>query len=79
MSKFSTITVCLMALALGVIRLFVPPTRGDWVDIYKDVAHVFVGMLIPGAWSGKEPLYRILFWLLCILEVAVAVISRQGI
>lgn len=45
------------------------------VNCYKDVAHIFVGSLIPSAWKSNG-WQRWLFWGLCALEVAVAVISR---
>lgn len=70
----------ILSVAFGVARLFVHPhnLHGEEliVNIYKDMAHVFLGVLGTLAWNGDK-LCVWLFWLLCVLEVAVAFISRM--
>lgn len=78
------------AILLAVIRLWIglniPPESFQWVEAYKDVAHLFMGGLGVAWWmhleseeAEFEPALNWQFWLfvaLCIIEVAVAIFSR---
>lgn len=60
----------------AILRVFVPPSKPDMVDVYKDIVHVFMGGLGLEAWRRKG-IERWLFWLLSAWEVAIAVVSRM--
>lgn len=49
MGNANRIILILVALAMGIYRAFVEPTKLVPADIYKDLAHIFVGGLF-GAW-----------------------------
>jgi hypothetical protein len=67
--------IWVIALLLSVLRLAVAftcvPATPTLVDVYKDLAHVYMGYLLC---SYRR--YRLLFWSMCALEVTVAVFSR---
>lgn len=65
----------LLATARVYIGMNFPPEPFSWVDAYKDLAHLFVGGLLVSAINGRG--YWPTFWALCIVEVGVAVLSRQ--
>lgn len=78
-------TMIVVAIMLGITRIYiglnVMPDAFQWTQAYKDVAHLFMGGLFVAAWTSKGSLEHTLllwsvFWGLCVLEVAVAVISR---
>lgn len=70
-------------LALGilfaVIRVAIgfecEPTEITLIDVFKDLVHVYMGVLGLLAWQSPG-FYRYLFWWLCAIEVAVAIVQR---
>lgn len=52
------------------------PESFDWVQAYKDVAHLFMGGLAVAWWLQRHKWQWRLFWLLNAVEVAVAILSR---
>jgi hypothetical protein len=65
---------------LATIRVYlgftVEPQHATLFDIYKDVAHLYMGGLFV-AWRIQKKRYQFwLFWMMCLLEVAVATLSR---
>jgi hypothetical protein len=69
------------ALFLAAVRIWmgfnVPPDTFAWSQAYKDVAHLFMGGLFV-AWRYARRGWQIrLFVAMCVLEVAVAVLSRM--
>lgn len=58
------------------IGLNLPPSPMSEVDVFKDIAHLFVGLLIGFWWVERKPWQRNLIIGLCVAETAVAVISR---
>ena len=69
-----------VALALVAVRVWiglnVPPARMTGVDVFKDISHLFVGLLIGLCWGEHKTWQWHLIVLLCVAEVAVAVVSR---
>lgn len=71
-----------IAVLLAVGRIYigftVEPESPSLVDLYKDLAHVFIGGLGVLWWQFRkiDPLYGILFWGLNAVEVTVAILSR---
>jgi hypothetical protein len=65
---------------LAVLRVYIgattEPESLSWVDVYKDVAHVYVGFLLALAWGRQDRKLWLLFWMMCVLEVMVAILSR---
>ena len=59
-----------------ILGVTVQPESATFSDFYKDAAHLFVGGLAVAAWIQKHKWQWVLFWLLIIVEVAVAVLSR---
>lgn len=72
------------------IGFTVEPEHFSWVSLYKDVAHLFMGglavyahnlqpfqarFLLPQNWGRMIRMWR-LFWLMNLLEIAVATLSR---
>lgn len=102
MKTTGTAVMIAVAVLCGIVRVYIGGAAPVglpaplWVTIYKDLAHVFVGLLIGWGWydsgyeSRRQPGWcywlrggedRIWKWLvmgLCVLEVAVATISRMG-
>lgn len=58
------------------LGITVPPESATFSDFYKDAAHLFVGGLAVAAWIQKQKWQWVLFWLLIVVEVIVAVLSR---
>jgi hypothetical protein len=77
----TTLTI-LFAAAIIAIRVWmaaaVPPESPTWIDVYKDVAHLFVGGLFVAWYIQRGRWQWRLFWLLNAVEVAAAVYSRMG-
>lgn len=69
-----------IAVILGILRIYIGATSTPgtllWVQIFKDVAHLFMGGLTVAAWNQDKKWQWILFWSMNTLEVTVAVISR---
>lgn len=65
---------------LAVVRVWigftVEPEPFAMTQAYKDTAHLFMGGLAVAAWRDRQAWQHVLFWGLCVLEVAVAVFSR---
>ena len=59
------------------IGVSIPPESLTFVDLYKDVAHLFMGGLAVAWWFQRERWQWNLFWALNVIEVAVAVLSRN--
>lgn len=77
----TTLLLLLVAAALGISRIWlgltIPPEPASWMGVYKAIAHLFMGGLAVAAWQDDETTWMWpLFWVLCILEVAVAIFSR---
>jgi hypothetical protein len=70
----------LLALPIGFLRVYIgattEPESLSWVDVYKDVAHVYIGFLLALAWDRQDRELWLLFWMMCVLEVMVAILSR---
>ena len=70
----------LVAVELVLVRVWIgrkfPPSPMTGVDVFKDIAHLFVGLLIGFWWVERKPWQRNLIIWLCVAETAVAVISR---
>lgn len=62
--------------ALIIGRLFVHPSHPTIADVYKDVAHLFIGGLFVAWLLQRQPWQKVLFWALCAWEVFVAIGSR---
>lgn len=73
-SNKSKIIIALAAV-FGVLRFFVHPHDATLTDAYKDVVHVFMGVIGTLAWQGDRTC-KLTFWLLCALEIIVAIVSR---
>ncbi len=72
----------LFGLALIIVRVWigfsVPLESITFVDLYKDVAHLFMGGLAVAWWLQRNRWQWWLFWALNAVEVVVAVWSRIG-
>jgi len=68
----------LLAIGRVWIGVTVPAEALTVVDVYKDVAHLFIGGLAVAWWLQRERWQWYLFWLLNAVEVGVAVLSRMG-
>jgi hypothetical protein len=70
----------LFAIFLAVVRVIigfnVEPEHFTWVQLYKDFAHLFMGGLFAFWLNQKKAWQWRLFWILNVVEVAVAVFSR---
>lgn len=59
MSNLITALIVTLALLFGIVRVYIGltvPVHGPallWVTIYKDLAHVYVGLLIGFGWYGS--------------------------
>lgn len=65
---------------LALLRVWIgmnfPPDSFSWIQVYKDVAHLFVGGLF-GAWLCQRMSWQwTVFWFLCAIEILVAIQSR---
>jgi hypothetical protein len=69
------------ALVLAVTRVYFgmtkPPESPDMMDVYKDMAHVYMGALGASWYHTREREKRMLFIWLCVIEVMVATLSRR--
>jgi hypothetical protein len=74
-------TMLALAILFAIVRVAIgltcEPTHATLIDVFKDVVHVYMGVLGLLAWKASG-LYRWLFWLLCVLEVSVAVLQRMA-
>lgn len=68
--------IIFLAIAFGLTRLTIHPSTPDLIDVYKDIVHVFMGVIGTLGWQGDKTC-KWVFWLLSVLEVSVAVISRM--
>lgn len=71
-----TALVILVGMLLMIGRLFVHPEHPTAADVYKDIAHIFIGGLFVAWRFQRHPWQKILFWALCLWEVFVAIGSR---
>lgn len=48
--------IIIVAVVVGAIRVFINPSGHGLtlIDVYKDLAHVFIGSLIVPAWMGRK-------------------------
>ena len=79
--KVSTMKITILfGMLLIVIRIWigctVEPEQFNWVAAFKDTAHLFMGGLAVAWWIQKHPWQWKLFWVLNLVEIAVAVLSR---
>lgn len=69
-----------IGIGLGLLRVYVGvtivPVTPTMFEVYKDVAHLYVGGLAVAMWTQKQKWQIVLFIALCVLEVLVATISR---
>jgi hypothetical protein len=67
-------------LLLAVGRIWIgmnhAPESFQWLQVYKDAAHLFMGGLAVAWWFNRHPWQWWLFWSLNVVEVAVAILSR---
>jgi hypothetical protein len=74
-------SIVLAALVIALIRVWmgfnVVPEPANWANVYKDVAHLFVGGLFVGWYIQRQAWQWRLFWALNVVEVAVAIASRM--
>lgn len=72
--------VIILAALFGVARpLLVPELSELWVNIFKDMAHVYMGSLLVLwllSWRDERSLWKGLFWTLNVVEVISAIFSR---
>lgn len=54
----------------------VEPEEFQWVQVYKDIAHLYMGGLAVAWWYKRYKWQWWLFWSLNAVEVAVAIWSR---
>ena len=70
----------LAALLIGAMRIWmgfnVPTESFEWLQVYKDVAHLFMGGLFVAWRIVRQKWQKYLFVGLCALEIVVAVASR---
>lgn len=75
-------TVITIGVILGAMRVWMgftfPPEDFQWLQAYKDAAHLFMGGLGVAWWIQRQTWQWVLFLLLSVLEVGVAVASRFG-
>lgn len=79
------IIAALLAILRVVIAFNVPPSGLSWVGSYQAAAHIFIGVLAGCAycqqgewWKQCGPISKWeLFGMLCVIEVAAAVVSRM--
>jgi len=65
-----------IAIILMMLRIFVHPGTPTLADVYKDIAHIFVGMMLAGMLIQKLRWQKTIFWMLCAWEVFIAIGSR---
>jgi len=69
------------AVALSAVRVWigatVDPEPLSFVQVYKDIAHLFMGGLAVAWWRDQEQWQWRTFWTLNAIELAVALISRS--
>ncbi len=59
-------------LTFAILRLTLPQPGVDLRATFKDVAHIYVGMLAVLAWQN-QPYCRWMFWGICAVEVFAAI------
>ena len=73
-----TITIGAILAALRVwLGINVEPESFEWVQAYKDAAHLFIGGLAAAWWHMRRRWQWWLFWALNAVEVGVAIWSRM--
>lgn len=73
----TTISVGILLAALRIwIGANVEPESFSWLQAYKDAAHLFIGGLAVAMWLQRHLWQWRLFWMLNIVEVTVAILSR---
>ncbi len=81
MQTWKIILLIIAAIIIGALR----PGIASWAtamgfQIYKDFAHVFMGMLLVlwlTGWSDRRVLWKSLFWGLCFLEIVCALHAKN--
>ena len=66
--------VLITAVVLGVLRFTLPVSGLNPADIFKDVAHVVIGVVLGLAIASRDRWYWIIFGSLCVLEVVAAIV-----
>lgn len=78
-SVMMTYVTVAAGIVFAMIRIWIgfncEPTSATGLDVFKDMVHVYMGALGVFAWLSNG-WARGLFWSLCFVEVAVAVIQR---
>lgn len=77
----SAIIIITIALVLGLLRIWIgakfAPEPFKWLNVYKDIAHIYIGGLIV-AWYYEKELWQAYTAIgLTVLEVTVAIWSRM--
>ncbi len=73
----TTIAISIVLTAARIlIGLKFPPEQFQWIQAYKDTAHIFTGALAMAWWIQRASWQKRLFWFMCAIEIAVAVFSR---
>ena len=77
---FATASAILIGSVLAAVRIWmglnIEPEVFEWLQAYKDVAHVFIGGLAVAWWFQRSDWQWWLFWALNAVEVSVAILSR---
>lgn len=72
--------VIVMGLIFAIMRVsfafVVPPDTFSWFQVYKDLAHLFMGGLSVAWWIQRNKWQWNLFWLMNFIEVATAILTR---
>lgn len=74
--KLTLAIAALLAAARIWLGFNVEPEAFQWVQVYKDSAHLFMGGLAVAWWYGRHDWQWLLFCAMCVLEVTVAILSR---
>ncbi len=62
--------------AVCILRFILPTSGLNSADIYKDLAHVLVGLVLGLAMATKEKLLWLAFAVMCIVEVTAVLVRR---
>lgn len=75
------IMTCIVGTLLCILRVIIgctiQPESFALVQVFKDMAHLFMGGLCVALWIDQQKWKHILFWGMCVLEITVAVMSRM--
>ena len=78
MKIFLAVITAIVLIAIRVwMAVEIPPESPNWIDVYKDVAHLFMGGLFVAWYIQRLKWQWRLFWILNAVEVAAAVYSRM--